>query len=53
MSTTWRSRNLERRKSECALIESQRELESQGKQLLEASQSKLNLRENICVADWR
>ena len=30
--------NLERRKSECALVETQRELESQKRQLLEANQ---------------
>ena len=36
--------NSERRNSEYALIESQRELESQRRQLLEANQSKLNVR---------
>ena len=44
--------NLERRNLEYALIESQRELESERQQLLEANQSKLNVREYICVADW-
>ena len=42
--------NSDRRNSEYALIESQRELEPQGQQLLEADQSKLNVREYICVA---
>ena len=44
--------NSERRNSEYALFESQRELESQRQQLLEANQIKLNVREYICVADW-
>ena len=43
----------ERRNSEYALTESQREVESQRQQPLEANQSKLNVREYICVADWR
>ena len=34
------------------MIESQREVGSQGQQLLEANQSKFNVREYICVADW-
>ena len=38
LSTTWRVKNLERRKSEYALIESQRELESHRRQLLEVNQ---------------
>ena len=38
LSTTWRSTILERRNSEYALFESQRELESQRLQLLEANQ---------------
>ena len=45
--------NLERRNSEYALIESQRELEPQRLQFLEAIQSKLNVREYICVGNWR
>ena len=45
--------NLERRTSEYALFESQRELESQRRQMLEANQSKLSVREYTCVADWR
>ena len=45
--------NLRRRNSEYALTESQRELESQRQQLLKANQSKLNVREYICVANWR
>ena len=47
--------NSERRNSEYTLIESQRELESQRRQLLEANQSKLNVREYIWKADrrWR
>ena len=44
--------NLKRRNSEYALFESQRELESQRQQQLEANQSKLNVKEYICVADW-
>ena len=44
--------NLKRSNSEYALIESKRELESQRQQLLEANQSKLNVRDYICVADW-
>ena len=44
--------NLKRRISQHALFESQRELESQRQQLLEANQSELNEREYICVADW-
>ena len=44
--------SLKRRNSGYALIESQREFESQRQQLLEANQSKLNVREYICVADW-
>ena len=43
----------ERRNSEYALLESQRELESQGQHSLEANQSKLNEREYICGANWR
>ena len=39
--------NSERRNSEYELFESQRELESQRRQLLEANQSKLNEREYI------
>ena len=38
LSTTWRSKILERRNSEYALVEPQRELESQRQQLLEANQ---------------
>ena len=38
LSTTWRSKILERRNSEYALFESQRELESQRLQLLEDNQ---------------
>ena len=45
--------NLKRRKSEYALFESQRELTSQRQQLLEANQSKLNLRDYIREANWR
>ena len=45
--------NLKRSKSEYALIESQRELQSQRQQLLEADQSKLNVRAFIRVANWR
>ena len=41
----------ERRNLEYALTESQRELESQRQQYLEANQIKLNEREYICVAD--
>ena len=44
--------NLMRRNSEYAVTESQRELESQRQQLLEANQSMLDVREYICVADW-
>ena len=44
--------NLKRWNSEYALTESQRELESQRQHLLEASQSKVNVREYICVKDW-
>ena len=44
--------NSERRNSEYALTESQRELESQREQFWEANQSKLNVREYICEADW-
>ena len=41
--------NLNRRNSEYALTESQRELESQRQQLLEANQSKLDVREyHLC-----
>ena len=44
--------NLRQRKSEDALIEWQRELESQRKQLSEINgQIKLNVREYICVAE--
>ena len=43
--------NLKRRNSECALIESQREPESQRRQLQETNQSKLNVREYISVAN--
>ena len=43
--------NLKRRNSECALIESQRELESQRRQLQETNQGKLNVREYIRVAN--
>ena len=42
LSTTWRIQH-----SECALTESQRELESQRQQLLEANQSKLKLSESV------
>ena len=46
--------NLERRNSEYALFESQRELELQDDSYLrKANQSKLNVREFICVANWR
>ena len=44
--------NSKRRNSEYALIESQRELESQRQQLLEANQNNLDEREYICLADW-
>ena len=44
--------NLKRRTSEYALTESQRELESQRQQLLEANQCKLNVGEYIRVANW-
>ena len=45
--------NSERRNSEYALFESQRELESQRQQLLKANQSKLDVREYTCVANCR
>ena len=38
LSTTWRSTNLERRNSEYELFESQRELESQRRQILKVNQ---------------
>ena len=36
----------------CSLFESRRELESQRRQLFEANQIKLDVREYICEADW-
>ena len=45
--------NLDRGNSEYEMIESRRELESQGQQLLEANQSKLNVGEYISVSIWR
>ena len=43
--------NLEPRNSEYALFESQRELESQRRQLLDANQR--GVREYTCVVNWR
>ena len=51
MSATWRSKIWNEEIQNAHYFESQRELEAQRWQLLEAS--KLNVREYICVANWR
>ena len=53
LSRTWRAKILERRNSDFALTESQRELESQRQQSLKPNHTKLDVREYICVANWR